>query len=121
MLRACIQFESDRMTPYLSQFVYEEVSRSLDDMLGSSLFDLLEKIREQRYHYPDSDSREYCVSCGRSPYRGHDKGCLVHDMGCLIERVRSHVNRDVKKEDLRKQALARMTPEELEAFKDLLK
>lgn len=40
---------------------------------------LLVRVREERFHEPDSDFYEHCAGCGRSPYNQprHKDGCLV--------------------------------------------
>jgi len=48
----------------------------------SVLTRLLIDIREKFLHEPDSDSREYCAGCERSPYNRPQ-----HDADCLVPRV----------------------------------
>lgn len=53
------------------------------------LKDTLTLVQLKRYHYPDSDAREYCAGCGRSPYNvpAHDGDCLVVFIADVLKRV----------------------------------
>jgi hypothetical protein len=44
-----------------------------------TLVDLLRRVQKKHLHEPDSDAREYCNGCSRSPYNvpQHDADCLV--------------------------------------------
>ena len=53
------------------------------------LLALVKRMRKERYHFPDSDSREYCADCQRSPYNvpPHTDDCLVVHIHKTLKEV----------------------------------
>ncbi len=51
---------------------------------------VLSAIQSKTLHKPNSDHREYCNGCGRSPYNvpPHDGDCLVPRLAALIARLK---------------------------------
>ena len=52
---------------------------------------LLKELQEKKYHEPNSDHREYCAGCGRSPHQEppHEEGCWVPRIAALLERTKT--------------------------------
>ncbi len=57
----------------------------------AALRSMLEAVQKHRYHEPDSDARQYCNGCGRSPYATppHDANCLVPRIAKLLRETSS--------------------------------
>ena len=121
MVKLMVETESKTMPERLAVFVQDSVFNHLDDMMGLSLMSLLEQVQKQKYHQPDSDSREYCVGCGESPYRKHEQGCMVSELAALLKRVHNHVSGEDENAEIRAAVLAKLTPRELAAFASMIK
>jgi hypothetical protein len=54
---------------------------------------LLLELQEKRFHEPDSDAREYCAWCRRSPHN-----VPPHNENCMVPRIRELLARTEKVE-----------------------
>ncbi len=53
------------------------------------LKDTLVLVQTKHYHEPNSDAREYCAGCGRSPYNvpPHTGDCIVVHIQEVLKKV----------------------------------
>lgn len=57
----------------------ERAAREAAEARAATLEQILRDVQKRAYHEPDSDLREMCEDCQRSPYNvpPHGEGCLV--------------------------------------------
>ena len=50
---------------------------------------MLKEVQRIHFHYPDSDAKEYCAGCGRSPYNvpPHDAICIVVELSETLKKL----------------------------------